>query len=179
MGWTLCHYATAPAGRPGCQVTAVVRRGTTALCASCDALRSTLGKGQPPTPIPAPSPASVLDWIGQAHTRLAHAEAELTAAVTRARQHGHSWAAIAARLHITRQAAQQRFGTGQPSQHPPDDAESPQSHLTQKGFDMAQAPDVSSDCWRGSYPDDLRCGIIHAVVNAGPPRGPHRRPGPA
>jgi hypothetical protein len=78
MGWTLCHYATAPAGRPGCQVTAAMRRGTTALCASCDALRSTLGKGQPGTPIPAPAAASVLDWISQARTRLAGAGAEVT-----------------------------------------------------------------------------------------------------
>jgi hypothetical protein len=116
MAGPLCHYATSPASRPGCQVTAVVRRGTVPLCASCDALRSTVGKGQPGTPVPAPAPAGVLDWIGQAHACLLDAEAELTAAVTRARQHGHSWAAIAARLHITRQAAQQRFGTGPPRQ---------------------------------------------------------------
>ncbi len=61
IGWAQCHYAADPVRRPGCQVTAVVRRGTVPLCASCDALRSTLGKG-------------------------------------------------AARLGITRQAAQQRFG---------------------------------------------------------------------
>jgi hypothetical protein len=113
-----CHYATDPTRRPGCQVTAVVRRGSVALCASCDVLRSTVGKGQPTTMISAaPDPASVLDWISQAHARLAEAEAEVTAAVTRARQHGHSWAAIAGRLGITRQAAQQRFGTRQETQH--------------------------------------------------------------
>ena len=109
-GGTLCHYAADPAARPGCQVTAVVRRGTVPLCASCDALRSTVGKGQPGTPIPVPAAASVLGWIGQARTRLADAEAEVTAAVTRARQHGHTWAAIAVCLGTTRQAAQQRFG---------------------------------------------------------------------
>jgi hypothetical protein len=107
----LCHYATSPAARPRCQVSAVVHRGTVPLCASCDAQRSTLGKGQPGTPIPAPATASLLDWISQAHTRLADADAEITAAVTRARQHGHSWTAIAERLGTTRQAAQQRFGT--------------------------------------------------------------------
>jgi hypothetical protein len=107
-GGTLCRYAASPAARPGCQVTAVVRRGTVPLCASCDALRSTVGKGQPGTPMPAA--ASVLDWLGQARTRLADAEAEVTAAVIRARQHGHSWAAIAICLGTTRQAAQQRFG---------------------------------------------------------------------
>ncbi len=111
-GWMLCHYAANPAARPGCQVTAVVRRGSIPLCASCDAQRSTLGKGQPATPIPVPAAASILDWIGQARTRLLDAEAEVTAAVTRARQHGCTWAAIAACLDTTRQAAQQRFGSG-------------------------------------------------------------------
>ena len=112
MAGTLCHYATDPASRPGCQVTAAVRRGTVPLCLSCDALRSTLGKGQPATAIPAPgAPACLLDWIGQAHARLADAETEVAAAVTRARLHGHSWAAIAGCLSISRQAAQQRFGT--------------------------------------------------------------------
>lgn len=72
MAGPLCHYATSPASRPGCQVTAVVRRGTVPLCASCDALRSTVGK--PGTPIPAPAPAGVLDWIGQAHARMLDAE---------------------------------------------------------------------------------------------------------
>lgn len=109
-GGMLCHYAADPAARPRCQVAAVVRRGTIPLCVSCDALRSTLGKGQPGTPIPIPVPASVLDWVGQATARLLEADAEVTAAVTRARQHGHTWAAIAVRLGITRQAAQQRFG---------------------------------------------------------------------
>lgn len=119
MPGPLCHYATDPARRPRCQVTAVVRRGGVALCASCDALRSTVGKGQPTTMVPAaPDPDSVLDWISQAHARLAGAEAEVTAAVTRARQHGRSWAAIASRLGITRQAAQQRFGTRQETLRP-------------------------------------------------------------
>jgi hypothetical protein len=112
----LCHYAADPASRPGCQVTAVVRRGPIPLCGSCDALRSTLGKGQPATPIPVTGKVSILDWIGHAHTRLLDAEAEVTAAVTRARQHGHSWAAVATRLGITRQAAQQRYANPQPPQ---------------------------------------------------------------
>jgi hypothetical protein len=46
-------------------------------------------------------------------TRLAAADTEITAAVIRARQHGHSWTAIATTLGITRQAAQQRFGNTQ------------------------------------------------------------------
>jgi hypothetical protein len=113
----LCHYAADPASRPGCQVTAVVRRGTIPLCASCDTLRSTVGKGDPGTPLPVPAAASTLDWISHARTRLDAAQAEVTAAVTRARQAGHSRAAIAVRLGITRQAAQQRYGNPQPP-HP-------------------------------------------------------------
>jgi hypothetical protein len=116
MAALLCHYATDPASRPACQVTAVVRRGIVPLCASCDALCSTLGKGQPATPVHVPCPASVLDWVGQVRARLADTEAELAAAVTRARQHGHTWTAIAEHLGITKQAAQQRFGTRQPRQ---------------------------------------------------------------
>ncbi len=113
----LCHYATHPDSRPGCQVSAVARRGTMALCAACDALRPAVGKGHAATPISAPSQVSLLDWIGQAHDRLASAEAEQAAAVTRARQHGHSWAAIADRLGTTRQAAQQRFSSPPGNQH--------------------------------------------------------------
>jgi hypothetical protein len=105
----LCHYAADPARRPGCQVTAVVRRGTVPLCASCDALRSTLGKGERAGPVPAPAPVDLLEWLDAAHARLARAEAEVSAAVTRARQHGHSWTEIGARLGTSRQAAQQRF----------------------------------------------------------------------
>jgi len=117
MAGTLCRCAAGPARRPGCQVTAVVRRGTTALCASRDALRSTLGKGQPAIPVPAAPPASILDWVSQATSRPADADADLAAAVTRARQHGSSRAAIAARPGITRQAAQQRSGNAQPARH--------------------------------------------------------------
>ena len=106
-----CRYATDPAARPSCQVTAVLRRGAVPLCASCDARRSTLGKGQPAAPLPATPPADMLDWVTTARARLAAAEAELAAAATRARQNGHTWTAIGNRLGITRQAAQQRFGS--------------------------------------------------------------------
>ena len=105
-----CCYATDPAARPGCQVTAVVRRGQVALCASCDALRSTLGKGQAATRLPHAQPIDLLDWVTQAQARLRDAQTELAAAVTRARQSGQPWTAIGASLGITRQAAQQRFG---------------------------------------------------------------------
>jgi hypothetical protein len=105
-----CRYATEPAARPDCQVTAVVRRGRVALCASCDALRSTLGKGQAPAQLPAAPPIDPLHWVTQAQTQLHAAEAELAATVIRARQAGESWTAIGASLGTTRQAAQQRFG---------------------------------------------------------------------
>src|SRR6266851_6138337 len=106
-----CHYASDPAARPGCEVTAVLRRGDIALCASCDARRSALGKGQPPAPLPADPPIDLLHWIAEAQAQLRDAEAELAAAARRARQHGHSWTAIGDQLRITRQAAQQRFGS--------------------------------------------------------------------
>lgn len=51
----------------------------------------------------------LLDWVTQAAAELVAAEYTLAAVVHRARQHGHSWAAIGQRLAVTRQAAQQRF----------------------------------------------------------------------
>jgi hypothetical protein len=107
---TRCSYATEPETRPDCQVTAVVRRGRIALCTSCDALRSTLGKSQAAVQLAAAPPIDLLHWVTQAQTRLRAAQAELAAAVIRARQAGQSWTAIGASLGITRQAAQQRFG---------------------------------------------------------------------
>jgi hypothetical protein len=108
-----CYFASSPAGRPCCEVTAVLRRGNIALCASCDASRSSLAKGQPATRLPAGPPVDPLDWIADARAQLHDAEAELAAAAARARQHGHSRAAIGTRMGITRQAAQQRFGSPQ------------------------------------------------------------------
>jgi hypothetical protein len=106
----LCHYASDPARRPGCTLTAEVLTGQIALCRPCAQARSTLGKGTPPLPLP-PGPAfDALDWITQADAAVRQAQSHLATTVTRARQNGHSWAQIAARLGVTRQAAQQRFG---------------------------------------------------------------------
>jgi hypothetical protein len=96
--------------RPGQQTRLPGHRGRAprraiALRASCDALRSTVGKGQPGTPIPVSAQVSVLEWIGHARARQADAEAELTAAVARARQPGRSWTAIATRLGTARQVS--------------------------------------------------------------------------
>lgn len=52
-----------------------------------------------------------LTLIKAAKRELSVAELNLRRQVAVARRHGHSWAAIGFVLGITRQAAQQRFGT--------------------------------------------------------------------
>lgn len=104
-----CYYADDPAGRPRCTLTASVQLGAVALCASCNAARSTLGKGQSPVPLQAGAAFDVLGWVATAHQQANAAEATLVAAVTRARQAGASWSLIGAQLRLSRQGAQQRF----------------------------------------------------------------------
>lgn len=104
-----CHYADDPANRPQCMLTATVQLGAVMLCTSCNALRSTLGKGQRPVPLSAGPGFDVLGWVTTAHQQAGAAEATLAAAVTRARQTGASWTAIGAHLGMSRQGAQQRF----------------------------------------------------------------------
>jgi hypothetical protein len=110
QGAVRCHYAGDPARRPDCTLTAEVRFGATALCGSCARARSTLGKGIVPAPLPPGPPLDVLAWVTDADAAVRQAQRHLAAAVTRARSQGHSWAQIAGRLGVTRQAAQQRFG---------------------------------------------------------------------
>ncbi len=106
----LCYYAADPARRPGCAVTAEVVIGPVALCGACERARSSLGKGVAARRLP-PGPAvDVLAWVGEADAVAGQVQARLAAAVRRARLRGHSWAEIAGRLGVTRQAAQQRFG---------------------------------------------------------------------
>ncbi len=106
----LCHFAADPGRRPHCTLTAEIAAGAVALCPSCAAARSTLGKGAAPAALP-PGPAiDVLDWVAGTAAAAARASRRLDAAVTRARSRGHTWAQIAARLGVTRQAAQQRYG---------------------------------------------------------------------
>jgi len=120
----LCYYAGDPTRRPRCTLTATVQLGAIMLCASCNTTRSTLGKGQPPVPLPAGRPFDVLGWVTTAHQQAQAAEATLATAVTRARQTGASWTAIGAQLGLTRQGAQQRFTRAQahewakPTTHP-------------------------------------------------------------
>ena len=105
----LCYYADDPERRPRCTLTATLRIGAVKLCPSCNAARSTLGKGETTTPLP-PSPTiNVLDWVATARQQTRAADAALASAVTRARQSGASWSAIGSQLGLTRQGAQQRF----------------------------------------------------------------------
>ena len=84
-----CHYAGDPALRPHCTLTAEIRLGPVALCGSCAAARSTLGKGIIPAALP-PGPAiDVLDWVADAGASVRQARRDLDAAVTRARSHCH------------------------------------------------------------------------------------------
>ncbi len=104
-----CYYADDPTRRPRCTLTATIQLGAVALCPSCNAARSTLGKGQTTVPIPAGPAFDVLGWVATAQQQANTAQATLAAAVTRARQTGASWSAIGAQLGLTRQGAQQRF----------------------------------------------------------------------
>jgi hypothetical protein len=116
-----CHYADDPAARPRCTLTATVQYGAVSLCPSCNAARSTLGKGQTPVPLPAGPAFDVLGWIATAHQQAGAAEATLAAAVTRARQGGATWSVIGAQLGVSRQGAQQHFtpSTAAPKPAPP------------------------------------------------------------
>jgi hypothetical protein len=116
-----CHYADDPAARPWCTLTATLRYGAVALCPSCNAARSTLGKGQTPVPLPAGRAFDVLGWVASAHQQAGAAEATLAAAVTRARQGGATWSVIGAQLGVSRQGAQQHFtpSTAAPKPAPP------------------------------------------------------------
>jgi len=70
-----CYYAADLATRPRCTLTASVQLGAVMLCASCNTLRSTLGKGQRPVPLPAGPRFNVLGWVTTAHQQAGAAEA--------------------------------------------------------------------------------------------------------
>ena len=107
-GPSRCIYALRPADRPGCQLTATVTYGGIALCSTCDAQRSTLGKGQAGRRL-GDTEADPIALLADARLYLIDAQEKLQAAVIRARQFHITWAAIAGALGTTRQAAQQRF----------------------------------------------------------------------
>lgn len=110
-GPVLCYYAGDPVRRPECALTAEVLVGPVALCGSCERARSSAGQGTVDRRLP-PGPAvDVLAWIGDADSAVRRAQ-QLAAAVRRARLAGYSWAEVAGRLGVSRQAARQRFGRG-------------------------------------------------------------------
>jgi hypothetical protein len=92
--------------RPHCQGDAVVAYGPTRLCASCDAMRSSVGKGTVARPIPGVELARLIDAARIA----ADANDQLQRAARAARHAGASWTQIGDAAGITRQAAQQRWG---------------------------------------------------------------------
>ena len=92
--------------RPDCQGVAVVAYGPTRLCASCDLMRSSVGKGTTPRPLPAVELAHLIDVARAA----ADANDRLAEAAQAARRGGASWTQIGDALGLTRQAAQQRWG---------------------------------------------------------------------
>lgn len=102
-----CYYdgAVHRQQRPHCQGVAVVAYGPTLLCATCDLMRSAVGKGTAPRPVPGAELAQLRD---AAHTA-AQADRLLDDAAHAARHAGASWTQIADAVGVTRQAAQQRW----------------------------------------------------------------------
>ena len=105
-----CWYAQDPS-RPDCEHRAVVAYGTIALCASCDKLRSTVGKGMVGRILIRGRSWSALLAVEAAVANLRDAQAALAEAVGTARMRGHSWGELATAIGVSRQAVQQRFGT--------------------------------------------------------------------
>jgi hypothetical protein len=103
-----CYYDAAQHRhlRPHCQGVAVVAYGPTRLCATCDTMRSAVGRTHAPRPVP----GAELDRLIDAARVVADADHELARAARAARHAGASWAQIGDALGLTRQAAQQRWG---------------------------------------------------------------------
>ena len=103
-----CYYADAEHRdlRPHCQGVAVVAYGPTRLCATCDAMRSAVGRTHAPRPVPG---AELAQLIVAAQV-VADADHQLARAAHTAREAGASWLQIGDALGLTRQAAQQRWG---------------------------------------------------------------------
>ena len=91
--------------RPDCQGVAVVAYGPTRLCATCNLMRSTVGKGTAPRPVPGVELGRLID-AARAET---DAQRQLAHAIRNARNAGASWTQIGDALGLTRQAAQQRW----------------------------------------------------------------------
>jgi hypothetical protein len=105
-----CYYAGDPARRPDCEHRAAVAYGAVALCRSCDARRSTVGKGMVGRSLVQGRDSSALAAVETAVGRVRASEGELADSVAAARRFGHSWGELGTALGVSRQAAQQRFG---------------------------------------------------------------------
>jgi hypothetical protein len=106
-GMLRCHYDTDERRplRPHCQGFAIVAYGDIRLCATCDQMRSAVGRTNIARAVPGAELAHLID-AAQAVTR---AERQLADAVRAARVAGASWAQIGDAVGLTRQAAQQRW----------------------------------------------------------------------
>lgn len=91
--------------RPHCEGVAVVAYGPTPLCATCDQMRSGVGKATVGRPVPGVELAGLID---AAHA-VAEAEHHLARAARAARRAGATWTQIGDAAGVTRQAAQQRW----------------------------------------------------------------------
>jgi hypothetical protein len=102
-----CHYADGNTNveRPHCQTVAVVAYGPTALCGTCDKLRSAVGRTHAPRRLPGVELVALLD----AARVLAQAQADIADAVGLARTAGASWSQIGDAVGVSRQGAQQRW----------------------------------------------------------------------
>jgi hypothetical protein len=92
--------------RPDCQSVAVVAYGTIQLCSTCNKMRSAVGKGTAPRPVP----GAELDRLADAAQAAADADRQLATAAHGARTAGATWTQIGDALGLSRQAAQQRWG---------------------------------------------------------------------
>lgn len=104
-----CHYANDLTRRPDCEGWATIAYGPVALCPSCDARRSTVGKGVVGPSLVAGASWSALEAAEAAAAELRAAEDQLAAAVVSARRLGHSWRELGNALGVSRQAVQQRY----------------------------------------------------------------------
>ncbi len=100
-----CHHAGDTRLRPGCGGFATVAYGPIALCDSCNAMRSAVGREHTARKLP----GADLDRLARAIEGLRGAERALAEAVGSARHGGASWGQIGDIVGTTRQAAHQRW----------------------------------------------------------------------
>ena len=107
-----CQHAGDARLRPHCEGFATMAYGTIALCDTCDAMRSAVGREHTARKLP----GARLDQLTRAVETLSEAEQQLTEAVSSARHGGASWSQIGDIVGTTRQAAHQRWATRKEAQ---------------------------------------------------------------